>query len=291
MERKPVPTKSINLMTRQQVRNLAGKLMEEWQNVDAVAEVLGCQRKNVRRWHSEYKRNQSKTPNPSKEPGRPTKLTANQQNIIQDIILTKTPMDMNHSFILWSNTLIRDTIHDLFKTNLSLGTVNAMTKKMGITRRNIFKDNPAHQATETARWLKHRYPFIRKLAQEQHARILFIHYERVNACKFSVTLSRMKRGVYDRRRHHSHSETGMLSAVCPRNSQRFMIFAGPYDTQPFVDFLKGLIHDTDRPLFLIAEPQHKKIALEADYFLSSAIDRLSLFFLPNNKISANLKSA
>lgn len=282
--------KSINLMTRQQVRNLAGKLMEEWQNVEAVAEVLGCQRNNVRRWHSEYKRNKSKGPS-CKEPGRPTKLTANQQIIIQDIIFTRTPMDMNHSFYLWSNTIIRDTIYDLFKTNLSLGTINSMIKKMGITRHNIFKDNTTHQDTETARWLKHRYPFIKKLAQEQHARILFIHNERVNAIKSADASSQMNNATNDHRRHHSPLETGMLSAVCPRNSQRFMIFAGPYDTQPFVDFLKGLIHDTDRPLFLIAEPQHKKMALEADYFLSSAIDRLSLFFLPNSKISANLKSA
>ena len=34
----------IEFMTRKQVRDLAGKLMEEWQNVDAVADVLGCQR-------------------------------------------------------------------------------------------------------------------------------------------------------------------------------------------------------------------------------------------------------
>jgi transposase len=277
-------------MTRQQVRNLAGKLMEEWQNVEAVAEVLGCQRNNVRRWHSEYKRCHSKD-HSSKEPGRPPKLTANQQNIIRDIIFTKTPMDMNHSFYLWSNTIIRDTIHGLFKTSLSLGTVNAMIKKMGITRRNIFKDNPAHQATETARWLKHRYPFIRKLAQEQHARVLFIHNERIIGLNSVLTPTQMNNGKNDRQRHHSPLEAGMLSAVCPRNSQRFMIFAGTYDMHPFVDFLKSLIHDTDRPLFIIAESQHKKIAMEADYFLSSTVDRLSLFFLPTIKLTANLKSA
>jgi transposase len=277
-------------MTRQQVRNLAGKLMEEWQNIEAVAEVLGCQRNNVRRWHSEYKRCQSKDPS-SKEPGRPPKLTANQQNIIRDIIFTKTPMDMNHSFYLWSNAIIRDTIYELFKTNLSLGTVNALTKKMGITRRNIFKENTGHQDAETARWLKHRYPFIRRLAQEQHARVLFIHNERITGLNSALDLSQMNNGKNDRQRHHSPLEAGMLSAVCPRNSQRFMIFTGTYDTHPFVEFLKGLIHDTDRPLFIIAESQHKKIAMEADYFLSSTVDRLSLFFLPTVKLTADLKSA
>lgn len=230
-------TKNISLMTRQQVRNLAGKLMEEWQNVEAVAEVLGCQRDNVRRWHSEFKSSQPEGPS-SKEPGRPPKLSANQQNIIRDIIFTKTPMDMNHSFFLWSNTIIRDTIYELFKTNLSLGTVNALTKKMGITRRNIFKENTDNQDAEIARWLKHRYPFIRKLAQEQHARVLFVHNERLTELNSALALPQMNNGKNDHQSHHLPLEAGMLSAICPRNSQRFMIFADTYDTHHFVAFFE-----------------------------------------------------
>ena len=117
-------------MTRQRVRELAGKLMEEWQNIDAVAEALGCHRSAIRRWHSEYQEKGPENDSLYREPGRPSKLTPTQYNIIEDIIMTKTPKDMNYPLVLWSNTVIRDTIRDLFRTDLSLGTVNAMTKRM-----------------------------------------------------------------------------------------------------------------------------------------------------------------
>lgn len=279
-------------MNSQQVRSLAGKLMEEWQNIDAVAEVLGCQRKMVRLWHLEYMRDKSeKTISSKQQPGRPKKLSENQLNIIQDIIFTKTPDSMHHRFLLWSNKVIRDTIFELFATNLSLGTINALTKNMGIIRRNIFKAMSAHQDTETERWVKHRYPFIKKLAQEQHARVFFIHEERVNATKFISSPSRIHSKTKDHQGHHPPVETVMLSAICPRNSQRFKIYTRLINAQVFIGFMKALMHDIDRPLFLIAEYPHRQFTLEIDDFLSSTTNKISLFFLPNTNENTNLKSA
>jgi transposase len=278
-ERETVKTKSINLMTRQQVRNLAGKLMEEWQNVDAVADVLGCQPSSVRRWHMDYKRRDLEGSSPSKDPGRPSKLTQNQQTIIQDIIFTKTPTDMNHDEALWSNVVIRATIQDLFKIQLSLGTVNAMIRRMGIVRRHIFKPAAVHQDAETADWLKDRFPFIRTLAHQEHARILYLYDDIIDNRRSADSKNANAchpNGDYP---HEANSETRMLSAVCARNSQRFMIFSGPFGPQPFIRFITGLLHDYDRHLFLIAEHDYKQVAFEADHFLSSAGDRFSLFFI------------
>jgi len=282
-----VATKSINLMTRQRVRNLAGKLMEEWQNVDDVAEVLGCQPNSVRRWHTEYKKNESERHGSAKEPGRPSKLTFNQQSIIEEIILTKTPGDMNQSKALWSNKVIRDTIRDLFRTELSLGTVNAMTQKMGIVRRQVFRADKNHANADHTDWVTNRFPFIRKLAKEQSARILFIYDEKITkACPQTPNLCPII-DLNSCKQPCSKAEIRVLSAVCPRNSQRFMTFLGPLSYHPFVEFLNGLIQETDRHLFLIAEPHYKQVALEADHFLSTNAERLSLFFLPQSFYPTN----
>lgn len=280
-------TKSINMMTRQRVRNLAGKLMDEWQNIEDVAEVLGCHPNNVRRWHTEYKTNESERHDSAKEPGRPSKLTFNQQSIIEEIILTKTPGDMNQSKALWSNKVIRDTIRDLFRTELGLGTVNAMTQKMGIVRRQVFRADKNHANADHTDWVKNRFPFIRKLAKEQSARILFIHDEKIaKACPQTPNLC----PIIDPnscRQPCTKADIRVLSAVCPRNSQRFMTFLGPLGLHPFVEFLNGLIKETDRHLFLVAEPHYKKVALEADHFLSANVERLSLFFLPQSVYATN----
>lgn len=275
-------TKSINLMTRQRVRDLAGKLMEEWQNVDAVAEILGCQRSAIRRWHTEYQEKGPGNDSLSKEPGRPSKLTPNQHNIIEDIIMTKTPRDMNYPLFLWSNKVIRDTIHDLFRTDLSLGTVNAMTQKMGIVRRQIFRPDQNGTNGELSDWLKNRFPFIRKLAKEQRARVFFIHDAQMTSSPCEDTNPYNRFGPNNGNGSGRKCNTRLLSAVCPRNSQRFMTFSDPLCVQPFIAFLNGLLNDIERPLFVIAEPQYKEIAREADQFLSTVADRLSLFFLPES---------
>lgn len=286
MERENVDTKSINLMTRQQVRRLAGKLMEEWQNVDAVAEALGCHPRNIRRWHLEFREKVGEDGQSTKEPGRPTKLTVNQQDIIQDIIFTKSPKDMNHEDALWSNRVIRDTISDLFRITLSLGTVNTLTQKMGVVRRNVFRHNGSPGNAPLSGWLRDRFPVIRKLARDQNARIFFIHDERIangtNGAAGPVACNPEKTD----RGPHPDIETRMLSAICPRNSQRFMVFRGPLAVEPTIAFLAGLMRDVDRPLFLIAEADFKPIALSADPFLASVADRLSLFFLPKNGTSS-----
>lgn len=281
IERETVKTKSINLMTRQQVRELAGKLMEEWQNVDAVADVLGCQPGIVRRWYLDYRNRSLEGLRSSKEPGRPSKLTINQQDIVQDIIFTKTPLDMNHDQVLWTNTVIRDTIKDLFKINLSLGTVNSMIRRMGVMRHHVFNPLSGEQEPETAAWQKERFPFIRKLAQKEHARIFYIYDDIVNGYGSSGA---SKTQADDLKSGHGPgfvSEKRILSAVCPRNSQRFMIFGGSFGAKPFIAFLNGLLHDYDRSLFLIAGAHYKQVALEADHFLSSETDRVSLFFCPD----------
>jgi transposase len=271
-------------MTRQQVRRLAGKLMEEWQDVDAVAEALGCHAKNIRRWHVEFQKKVREGDQSAKEPGRPPKLTDNQHNIIRDILFTQSPRDFNHKEALWTNRIIRDTISDLFRIELSLGTVNSMTQKMGVVRRNIFRESGSSDNDPIRAWMRDRFPLIRKLARDRKTRIYFIHDERIEKDKHrdsapvddGASLCHLDASI--------GIETRMLSAVCPRNSQRFMIFRGALDIAPTVAFLNGLMRDSDRPLFLIAEADFKPIALSADPFLASVADRLSLFFLPKRRV-------
>jgi hypothetical protein len=207
-------------------------------------------------------------------------LTPNQFNIIKDIIFTKTPLELDQTQALWSNTTIRDAIADLFKIELSMGTVNTMIRKMGIVRRQVFRQHPDSQDADMLGWVKQRFPSIRKLAHDQRARLFYIHDEMIDVDALCLPSYDEKRASRLTGSKNTAFKNRMLSAVCPRNSQRFKIFTGPFGAHQFVEFLERLLHDTDRQLFLIAEAHYKPMALEADHFLSSNANRLSLFFLP-----------
>jgi transposase len=269
-----VKKERISLMTRRQVRDLSGKLMEEWQSVDAVADVLGCQPATVRKWYMDYKHRSSQDLSPSKEMGRPSKLSLNQQNIIQDIIFTKNPRDMNYPFDLWANTVIQDMVQDLFHIKLSIATVNSIIYKLGIIKRQRLRPDGKGNQVELKDWLTNRLTSIRKLAKRQQASLFFIHDEIVSPAGLFQKPSNDILGG------HQRTDIRVISAVCPRNSQRFMTFPGNLNAQSFVKFVKGLLHDTDRSLYLIAESQYKQIVREADLFFSKKAELVSLFFCP-----------
>jgi transposase len=72
----------------------------------------------------------------------------------------------------------------------------------------------------------------------------------------------------------------MLSAVSANGQFRFMVHEGSATAKVFLEFLKRLMHDAKRPVFLIVDGhQIHKAKLIKDY-VAAQQGRLKLFFLP-----------
>lgn len=72
----------------------------------------------------------------------------------------------------------------------------------------------------------------------------------------------------------------MISAITPKGAMRFMLVKGKINADVFVDFLKRLMHNWPRSVFLIIDghPVHKSVAVSK--FVASTEGRLQLFYLP-----------
>ncbi|MBM3120033.1 MAG: IS630 family transposase [Chloroflexi bacterium] len=135
-------------------------------------------------------------------------------------------------------------------------------------------------AERVAIWIKEEYPQIRALARRQKADIFF-GYEAGVRSDFHSGKTWAIRG-----RTPIVSTTGarfgcnMVSAISPRGAMRFMLVEGKITGDVFVDFLKRLIHNWPRPVFLIIDghPVHKSMAVSR--FVASTEGRLRLFYLP-----------
>ena len=128
--------------------------------------------------------------------------------------------------------------------------------------------------------VKEEYPKIRALARKQGADIFFgdeaglrsdFHSGRTWALRGQTPIV---------------STTGarfgynMISAISPRGAMRFMTVEGKVTAAVFIDFLKRLIHNWPRPVFLIVDghPVHKSVAVSK--FVASTEGKLQLFRLP-----------
>ncbi len=72
----------------------------------------------------------------------------------------------------------------------------------------------------------------------------------------------------------------MISVVSARGLLRFMVLRGKVNGPRYVEFLKRLMHNARRPVFLILDghPVHKSRAVKA--YAASTHGHLRLFYLP-----------
>ena len=72
----------------------------------------------------------------------------------------------------------------------------------------------------------------------------------------------------------------MISAISPRGELRFKTIKGNMNTDAFIGFLKALVQDSEKPVFLILDNHPVHHARRARDYVESLDGKLRLFFLP-----------
>ena len=72
----------------------------------------------------------------------------------------------------------------------------------------------------------------------------------------------------------------LVSAVSPQGVLRFMVVDGRMTALRFIAFLKRLLHNQTRPIFLIVDQHSSHRAKAVQEFVASTDGHLELFFLP-----------
>jgi transposase len=73
----------------------------------------------------------------------------------------------------------------------------------------------------------------------------------------------------------------LISAISAQGLMRFMTVEGKLNGEKFVEFLGRLLHNSQRPIFLIVDghPAHRAAVVKR--FVESSQGRLRLFYLPS----------
>jgi len=78
----------------------------------------------------------------------------------------------------------------------------------------------------------------------------------------------------------SRFSLNMVSAIGAKGALRFMVVDGRMNGERFLEFLKRLIHNAGRPIFLVVDGHPSHRAKIVTRFVESTEGRLRLFFLP-----------
>ena len=266
--------------TLETLRVGAVQQIENGARVEDVAATLGLARSTVFGWVAKYREGGRPALAARPVPGRPPKLSGAQLARVYDLIVGRDPRQLSFEFALWTREMVRDLVRREFGVALSVVSVGRLLRKLGLSPQRplwrAYQQNP--EAVD--RWKREQFPAIRAQAAAAGATIWFADEAGVRSDYHAgTTWAPVGRTPIVRTTGARHS-VNLISAVTAQGALRFAAYEGTFTSATFIDFCQRLLHDSDRPVFLVVDghPTHRSRAVQD--FVASTNGRLRLFLLP-----------
>jgi len=156
-----------------ELRKRAVASVQEGQNPEVVAEVMGVSRATVYGWLAKYRSGGWDALDARKRGGRPPKLDSKAMRWIYDTVTMKNPLQLQFSYALWTAKMIGEAIHERFGVKLSKASVCRLLSQLGLTPQRPIWRAYQQKSEEVERWLGQEYPKIKALAKRLNAQIFF----------------------------------------------------------------------------------------------------------------------
>lgn len=283
METERLDVGKLKLAAREQWRRTALRRHRRGHTQEAIARELGVRRPTVTGWIA-----QAQTGQGVKEAarGRPLgdgrRVTPAQEERLRQALVDKTPAQVNLRFALWSAQAVRALIQAYFGIDLPVRSVRTYLKRWGFTPQRPLKRAFEQKPAAVQKWLTKDYPAIAARAKAQGAEICWgeetavssvEHYPRGYAPKGKtpvLVLSQAKR-----------ERINLISAIPNPGAMRFMMYPHTLTAKVLITFLKRLIREAGRKVFLVLDNRRGHHRRKGRDWLAQHTEQIELFFLPS----------
>ena len=266
--------------TREALRIRAVERIEAGESPEEVARVLGVHRSNVYRWLARHREGGLDGLKFKGIPGKKPKLSGPQIKKIYDVVTQKNPRQLQFPFALWTRAMVRTYIRKEFGVQLSDTSVGRLLRKLGLT-----PQRPLHKAYEqdpqrVQQWLDEEFPKIQRRAKKKGALIYFGDEAGIRTDHHSGTTWAPKGQTPVVESTGSRYSLNLVSAISAKGHMRFMVVQGRMNAERFIAFLKRLLENQDRRIFLIVDNHSAHRARKVREFVDSTAGMLELYYLP-----------
>ena len=262
------------------LRKRAIASIQDGQSPKEVARVLGIGVTTVYGWLARYRNGGWGSLDASKRGGRPPKLDGDALKWIYETVTMKNPQQLKFTFALWTAKMIMEIIYRQFRIRLSKASVCRLLNQLGLTPQRplwrAYQQNPE----QVRKWLDEDYPRIKRLAHKEKAQIFFADEAGVRSDHHAGTTWAVKGQTPIVSSTGARFGLNIISAVSAQGEFRFMIVKGRIGAMKFLEFIKRLLHNAPKKVFLIVDghPMHKARCVMN--FIEKAKKQIRLFFLP-----------
>ncbi len=273
--------RSLAPIAQQELRQRAVKAVLDGKTQIEVARLFGVTRQALGLWVKAYREGGSRALK-QKRRGRPPggSLDAKQERRMAKIVIDKRPNQLKLPFYLWTREAVVQMIKEKLEIELSVWTVGRYLKKWGFTPQKPIRRAYERSDFKVQRWLTEEYPAIKKQAAHEKAEIFW-------ADEMGLRSDHTSGKTYGRKGQTpvvpitgDRFGCNMISALNNRGTLYFMVFKDRFKTDVFLDFLRRLIRQAKRKVYLIVDGHPVRRAKKVKLWLEKHKDRIRMFFLP-----------
>lgn len=264
------------------IRQRAVRAVQNGMTHIKAAEVFGVTRHSVDRWVKAYGTKGTAALKARKRgpKGERSRLHGWQAATICNLIRDRHPEQLKLPFVLWTADAVRQLIYRMFKLRVSERTVRRYLARWGFTPQKPVRRAYERSDAAVQRWLTEDYPAIRRKAKREKALIYWGDEMGVRSDH------QAGRSYAPKGKTPAIPGTGqrfgcnVLSAITNRGHLDFMVFKKGFNASVFIRFLRRLIKQANRTVYIIVDchPVHRSNKVRE--WLENHESHIRLFFLP-----------
>lgn len=278
-------TQAVQLSPKEQyqIRKSIIRLSEKGKKSKEIAEILDVSLRhvqNIKRQYADGGIAAIKPKTRGRRKGAKRTLTREQEREIQQIIVDSTPDQLKFKECMWSRKNISELIDKKYKINLPVSTLGVYLARWRFSVQRPTKRAYKQDPEKVKNWVESEFPGISVRAKVENAEIFFgdeTGLQNQATCLRGYAPNGQTPVV---RTEAKHIKINMLSAISNRGKLRFVLYKDNMNADKLIDFMRRLIHDSKKKVFLILDNLRVHHAKKVIAWLDKHKDKIEVFYLP-----------
>jgi transposase len=267
---------------------------------EEIAKILDVSERHIRNVKKNYAEQGIAGIKPKKrgrKQGEQRGLRPEQEKEIQSILVDKYPEQMKLPGCMWTRANIRDLIKRKYGLDMPLSTLGVYLARWGFSVQRPRKQAYKQDAAKVDNWLNVEFPGITEKAKAENAEIFFGDETGIqntaNYAKGYAPIGQTPVVKVESKK----MKINMLSAISNRGKLRFILYKDSMNSDKLIDFMRRLINDVKKKVFLILDNLRVHHSKKVRAWLDKHKERIAVFYLPpyspeynpDELLNANLK--
>ena len=250
------------------------------QSPEDVIKTFGLHRSNIYNWLNKFDKGGFNALRSTKAKGPAPKLSANQKARLAKYLL-KNPIQLRFEYALWTVAMIKELIATKFDVLYSSVQIGRQLKQMGFSKQKPLERAYQQDPVEVEKWLKKKYPAIKREAKKEKRAIYFSDEAGFHATAQYVSSWAPLGETPIIKSTGQRQKVNCISAISNRGKLRFMLYKERFTAKVFMQFLKRLMLNQKQPISLIVDGHRAHFTKPVQEFIKTTKGKLKIYQLPS----------